>query len=154
MKQLLFIVLTAFLFLGCKPEAPASAAVLMTDKLVIETQEGAKHKFEVEIALSPQQIQQGLMFRTELAPDKGMLFWFGGEVKERSFWMKNTLIPLDMVFINEDGMIRHIHHMALPRDLSSVPSTGPVAAVLEIPGGRAKELGIKPGDHVKQRFFK
>ncbi len=154
MKQTILILLAAFLFFGCKPDTPASASGLMKDKLVIQTQNGQKHKFEVELALSPLQIQKGLMGRTNLAPDHGMLFWFGGEESPKSFWMKNTLIPLDMVFIRKDGTIRHIHENAHPHDLTGIPSGGPVAAVLEIPGGRTKELGIEPGDLVKQRFFK
>lgn len=154
MKKTILILLAAFLFFGCKPDAPASASALMKDKLVIETKNGDKHTFEVELALSDLQIQKGLMGRTHLEPDQGMLFWFGGEESPKSFWMKNTLIPLDMVFIRKDGTIRYIHANAQPYDLTGISSGGPVAAVLEIPGGRAKELGIQPGDLVKQRFFK
>ena len=144
-----------FLVLACQPEASAGKDFMLTDDLVIETQDGDKHTFEVELAMSPAQIKKGLMGRTDLKPDEGMLFWFGAEEEsEKSFWMKNTLIPLDMLFIKKDGTIHHIHPQAQPYDLTSISSNGPVSAVLEIPGGRAGELKIRAGDRVKQRFFK
>ncbi|MEM6781550.1 MAG: DUF192 domain-containing protein [Pseudomonadota bacterium] len=152
MKSIFLTFLAALFVWGCQPDA--SAAGLMRDTLLIETQDGQTHEFEVEIALTPPQIQRGLMGRTSLDANAGMLFWFGGEESERSFWMKNTLIPLDMLFIKKDGTIHRIHHKAIPHDLTSVASQGPVAAVLEINGGRAQELGLEAGDRIKQRFFK
>jgi uncharacterized membrane protein (UPF0127 family) len=109
-------------------------------------------QFNVELALTALQKQQGLMNRTSMPKDSGMLFIFNDE-QERGFWMKNTLIPLDMIFIKRDGRIHHIHDNAIPHDLTSVKSKGPVIAVLEINGGLAKEMGIKPGDFINHPFF-
>ena len=99
------------------------------------------HRFTVEVAATPEQQQRGLMFRRELAPDKGMIFPYNPP-QEVGFWMKNTLIPLDMVFIRADGTIARISH-ATALSLDLVPSGEPIAAVLEIAGGWASELGIK-----------
>lgn len=88
------------------------------------------------------------MNRQSLAPDRGMIFPFD-EQRVASFWMKNTLIPLDMVFVRSDGSIANIEANTVPLSLEPVYSAEPVAAVLEIAGGRAAELGIKPGDKVK-----
>jgi uncharacterized membrane protein (UPF0127 family) len=114
--------------------------------LVIRAQNG-EHTFTVEIADTPADRSRGLMFRESLAPDAGMLFDFHEE-RPVSFWMQNTLIPLDMLFIRADGHIANVHAEAKPRDTTSIPSDGPVAFVLEIPGGRAAELGIAAGDLV------
>lgn len=119
--------------------------------LSITTKDGNRHNFSVELALTPQQQQYGLMNRTSMDPDHGMLFVFVVE-ENRSFWMKNTLIPLDMIFIKKNGVIHHIA-TAKANDLTSVPSNGPVSAVLELNAGVAKSLGIKPGDVVKHVVF-
>jgi uncharacterized protein len=87
------------------------------------------------------------MNRSELAPDRGMIFPFDPP-RDASFWMKNTLIPLDMVFVRADGSIANIAADTVPLSLEPMTSDGPVKAVLEIAGGRAAELGIKPGDKV------
>ncbi|MAZ76889.1 MAG: hypothetical protein CMH31_06280 [Micavibrio sp.] len=92
------------------------------------------------------------MHRTTLAENAGMLFYFGAE-QPRSFWMKNTLIPLDLIFVKLDGTIHHIHENAIPKDETPLPSQGNVGAVLEINGGLSKKLGIKPGDTIKHQFF-
>lgn len=114
--------------------------------LTIESS-GAVHSFAIEVMDTPQERAQGMMFRESLGPDAGMLFIFE-ETRPVSFWMRNTLIPLDMVFIRENGIIANVHANAIPHDETSVPSDGPVRFVLEIPGGRAAELGIKAGDRV------
>jgi uncharacterized protein len=106
-----------------------------------------EHRFIVEIAASPAEQEQGLMFRRSLAPDRGMIFPYDPP-QEVGFWMKNTLIPLDMVFIRADGTIARIAQ-ATPLSLDTVPSGEPVAAVLEIAGGRVAELAIHAGDRVK-----
>ncbi|AEQ51208.1 DUF192 domain-containing protein [Pelagibacterium halotolerans] len=100
--------------------------------------------FTVEIADTPEETARGLMFREELAPDAGMLFDF---VEERpaSFWMQNTLISLDMLFIKADGEIVRIHENAVPMDTTPIPSGEPIRFVLEIPGGRSAELGLEAG---------
>ncbi|MCI5059520.1 MAG: DUF192 domain-containing protein, partial [Alphaproteobacteria bacterium] len=97
---------------------------------------------------------KGLMHRTELPENAGMLFWFGGREQERRFWMKNTLIPLDMLFIKANGTIHHIHENAVPHDLTGISSKGPVAAVLEINGGLSQTWVLAAGDRVVHPYFK
>ena len=113
---------------------------------------GRDIKFEVELALDDAHRSHGLMFRKKLGPYEGMLFDFFQEMPV-SFWMKNTLIPLDMLFIAADGTIKHIHANAVPLTTDAIPSEFPVRAVLEINGGSAALLGIKPGDKVKHAIF-
>lgn len=105
------------------------------------------HRFTVEIARTQEEQATGLMNRSQLAPDRGMIFPFAPP-RDASFWMKNTLIPLDMIFVRADGSIANIAANTVPLSLEPVPSEGPVGAVLELAGGRAAELGIKPGDKV------
>lgn len=105
------------------------------------------HRFTVEIARTPEQQQHGMMFRTSMAPDRGMLFPYDQPI-EVAFWMKNTLIPLDIIFIRAGGTIARIS-AAAPRSEAQVPSGEPVVAVLEIARGRAAELGIREGDRVE-----
>ena len=115
-------------------------------RLTIANAQG-DYVFNVEVVDTPESRAQGLMFRTSLAPDAGMLFDFK-ESRQVSFWMQNTMIPLDMLFIRHDGTIANIHVNAKPLDPTSIPSDGPVEFVLEIAGGRSVELGIKAGDTV------
>ena len=103
-------------------------------------------RFRTEVARTPQQQEKGLMFRTKLGPADSMIFPMRPP-RFASFWMKNTLIPLDIVFIRPDGTIHRIAN-ARALDLSPVESYEPVAAVLEIAGGRAAQLGLKEGDRV------
>lgn len=110
------------------------------------------HKFSVEMALTEAERAQGLMFRTELPEGQGMLFDFRRE-QELSFWMKNTYIPLDMIFIRADGRILRIAENTTPRSEALVPSGGPARAVLEVIGGTARKLGIAPGDQVAHPIF-
>jgi uncharacterized membrane protein (UPF0127 family) len=119
--------------------------------LAIETG-GRELKFEVDMATNDAERSHGLMFRKSLGPYEGMLFDFHQELPV-SFWMKNTLIPLDMIFIAADGTIRHIHSNAVPLSTDTIPSQFPVRGVLEINGGSAKLLGLKPGDKVKHPIF-
>lgn len=130
-------------------ELPKSEAGLNQVALSIRTSD-ATHAFIVEVAESGAQQAQGLMFRTRLAPDKGMIFPFP-EDRVASFWMKNTVIPLDIIFIRRDGTIESIAANTIPYSLAPVRSHEPVATVLEIAAGRAKELGIGPGDIVTWR---
>jgi uncharacterized membrane protein (UPF0127 family) len=98
----------------------------------------------VEVAASADQQERGLMYRHALDPDRGMIFPYSPP-QEVAFWMKNTWIPLDIIYIRADGTIARITH-AEAMDLTPLPSGEPVAAVLEIAGGRAAQLGIREGD--------
>ena len=131
------------------PPAPVerSSAGLEQVPLTIESS-GKTHRFIVEVAETGEQQAQGLMFRKSLAPDRGMVFP-RDPPGDASFWMKNTLIPLDMIFIRTDGTIARIAENTVPMSLDPVPSLEPVGAVLEIAGGRSAELGIKAGDRVR-----
>jgi uncharacterized protein len=104
--------------------------------------------FWVELAATPQEQAKGLMFRTELGPDEGMIFPFDPP-RGASFWMRNTVIPLDLIFVGVDGRISNIAANAIPYDESNLNSVGLAKAVLELRGGRAAELGIVPGDRVE-----
>jgi hypothetical protein len=108
---------------------------------------GGVHRFDVEIADTPQARSFGLMYRDSLAADAGMLFDFR-EDREVAFWMKNTPIPLDMLFIRRDGVIAHIAADTVPFSEELVPSRAVVRFVLEVPAGTSAELGIAPGDFV------
>ena len=105
------------------------------------------HRFAVEVARTVEDQGRGLMFRESLGANDGMIFPFSAP-REAAFWMKNTLIPLDMIFIRADGTIARIAANTVPHSLAPVGSGEPVAAVLEIRGGRAAELGIREGDRV------
>lgn len=129
----------------------APAAAFQKSTLEILTKSGPQ-RFNIELAISMAEQEQGLQFRKELAPDYGMLFDFGDEEKV-SFWMKNTFVPLDMIFIRGDGTIARIAENAVPLSLDSVPSGEPVRAVLEVIGGTSKRLGIAPGDRVVHPIF-
>lgn len=106
-----------------------------------------KIPFKVELAASPEAQARGLMFRTELGDFEGMIFP-SGTPQPRSFWMKNTPLSLDIIFIGPDGRIANIAADTVPYSLESVSSQGPASAVLELRAGRAKALGIVPGDRV------
>lgn len=145
---------------ACKPEplAPSDAATPQADKpgavlepLSIITARGAV-AFQVEIADDDAERAHGLMYRTALAPDRGMLFAFESAAP-RAFWMKNTYIPLDILYIGADGRIVSIAANTEPFNETPVPSGKPASAVLEIYGGRAGELGIGVGDRVNHRIF-
>lgn len=125
---------------------------LPVQPISIETQSGTTHNFDVELALTPKEMSVGLMYRDDMDDDKGMLFFFGQE-RELSFWMKNTFIPLDMIFIKKNGKIHHIHENAMPQDLTSITSQGKAIAVLEINAGLSAKLGISVGDKVKHSLF-
>jgi uncharacterized membrane protein (UPF0127 family) len=127
--------------------ASASLAQADATRAVLHTATGA-HPFTIELVDTAETRAKGLMYRKELAPDAGMLFDFQTE-RQTSFWMQNTLIPLDMLFIGADGVIKTIHANAVPLDTTPIPSNAAVRFVLEIPGGRAAEIGAKPGDRLE-----
>ena len=120
--------------------------------LAIETADGARHDFEVELALTRPQQAQGLMFRRELDEKAGMLFVYKPN-QEVVMWMKNTMIPLDMLFIEADGRISRIAERTVPQSLTPIPSQGRVQGVLELNAGSAARLGIGPGDRVLHPAF-
>ena len=124
-----------------------------TSELAIETARGERHRFRVEFAATHAQRAQGLMYRPSLAPDAGMLFDYGRETLV-AMWMKNTFIPLDILFIAANGVIVNIAERTVPGSLASISSAGPVRAVLEINGGAAERLEIKPGDRVVHPIFR
>jgi len=123
-----------------------------TEPLQVVTHDGVAHHFKVEVVDNDESRELGLMFRMSLAPDAGMLFDFKTP-QDVSFWMKNTYIPLDIIFIGVDGHILNIARQATPFSEATLPSAGPALGVLEIKGGRAAELGIEPGDLVRHRIF-
>ncbi|MEO0450919.1 MAG: DUF192 domain-containing protein [Pseudomonadota bacterium] len=112
----------------------------------------ASHEFSVEVANDREEISFGLMERESLDADKGMLFDFDPP-REPSMFMKNTLIPLDMLFISDDGYVEMIARNTVPGSLRTISPGVPVRAVLEINGGQAAELGIQPGDTVEHPLF-
>ncbi len=129
-----------------QPLEHAQATLPQID-LRIETQAGQSHVLKTEIADTPQAITTGMMFRTDMPPMTAMLFVFYQSM-EVSFWMKNTLVPLDMLFIDAEKTIRHIHTNAVPRDETLIPSQGPVRYVLEIPAGTVDQLHLAVGDKI------
>ncbi|HEX2889794.1 DUF192 domain-containing protein [Vineibacter terrae] len=151
----LAVLLVAFGVAGTPAPAqsppPPPAVSFEKSSLVIDTAAG-EQKFDVELALTPEQQQRGLMFRQKLGVHEGMLFDFVA-TQTLSFWMANTLIPLDMLFIDADGTIARIHANAEPLSTRTIDSGTPVRAVLEINGGAARMLGIKPGDKVRHAIF-
>jgi uncharacterized protein len=137
------------------PETPDPAGPqpeLPKEKLTIVTHDGAEHVFNVEMALTPAQQTVGEMFRPSVPEDGGMLFDWGFP-REAPMWMRNTLVPLDMVFINADGTIRAIAESTTPRSLAPIDSHGPVRATLELAAGVTAKLDIRVGDTVKQAIF-
>lgn len=147
------LVFLALVLTACTASKPA-------DKEPVRVEDGAQtvsltirsgdkvHRFNVEVARTPQEQGQGLMFRKELPPNGGMLFPFDPP-QVASFWMKNTVIPLDMIFIRPDGTIAHIAANTEPYSLTPVSSGQMNSAVLEIAGGRAAELGIRENDVIR-----
>ena len=122
-----------------------------TAEMTIVTASGA-HKFSIELALTDAQAEQGLMFRQSLAPDAGMLFDFRRPM-EVKMWMKNTLIPLDMLFLDATGKIVDIHERAVPNSLDVIAPKAPARFAVELNGGTVARLGIKIGDQVTSPYF-
>jgi len=112
------------------------------------SQAGKVHRFRVEVARTSPEQAQGLMFRTAMGADEGMIFPMKPP-RDAAFWMKNTVIPLDIIFVGVDGRVLNIAANAVPYSLQPLPSAGIVKGVLELNGGRAAELGIRPGAKVE-----
>jgi uncharacterized membrane protein (UPF0127 family) len=120
--------------------------------LTLVTAKGPR-RLMVEDADTETEREIGLMCRTRMAPDRGMLFDFRKPTDNVAFWMRNTLIPLDIVFIRPDGRVLSIARNARPLDDTPLPAGGRIRGVLELAGGRAAALGLKPGDRVQHRIF-
>ncbi|HET9510841.1 MAG TPA: DUF192 domain-containing protein [Sphingomonas sp.] len=137
---------------ACSSGDTAEAKGAQTKAVTIRSANGA-HAFQVELARTAAEQQRGLMYRTDIRKDGGMLFApyppEGGPPREASFWMENTPTPLDIIFVRPDGTIARIAENTVPFDKTPIPSGEPVSAVLEILGGRAAELGIAEGDRVE-----
>jgi len=115
--------------------------------LTVTSTSGKKHSFRVEVAASPFEQAKGLMYRRSMGPDEGMIFPLDAP-RAASFWMRNTVIPLDIIYVGVDGRISNIAANAVPYDESPLRSVGLVKGVLELNGGRAAALGIAAGDKV------
>jgi uncharacterized membrane protein (UPF0127 family) len=129
----------------------ATAASPRLEPVDVVTDKG-RTRFMVEVVDNDVTRAQGLMFRKSLAPDRGMLFKFPAP-REVAFWMRNTLIPLDIIYIKADGRVLSIVRNARPLDETPLPSGGPILGVLEVAGGRAAEIGLLPGDRIVHRMF-
>ncbi len=155
-----FLASFALLLAACSPGASeatppanqAAAAVHPASGLAVialsVTHGQTRHSFRVELAATTQDQAKGLMFRTSMAPDEGMIFPMNPP-RGASFWMRNTVIPLDIIFVGPDGRITNIAAGAIPYDERPLSSAGLVKGVLELGGGRAAQLGIVAGDVVE-----
>jgi uncharacterized protein len=143
-------ILAAFVVSG-GISATLASIVFEETPLIIEA-ESRRFEFVVEMAVSPEQRRRGLMFREGLAEDRGMLFDFGA-LQRASMWMRNTYVPLDMLFIDADGRITQIAVDIQPLSDAVIASREPVRAVLELRAGLTAELGIEPGDRVVHPLF-
>ena len=141
----LVLILSLFLAFG-----PSWAAGEQTLEIASKT---GVHIFSVEVVDNDADRAKGLMYRKELPEGRGMLFDFHRD-QEVSFWMQNTYIPLDMIFIRGDGQILRIEENTVPLSTRMIPSRGPVRAVLEVIGGTSRKLGIAPGDRVASPIFR
>lgn len=155
MKTKIYALLSLSLTLGaCSGNAPKSDTISEATRAepksipLTITSNGKAHQFEVEVAATPEAQAQGLMFRKELGADRGMVFPMKPP-RTASFWMKNTVIPLDMLFIAPNGTIAFIGANRKPYSREPASAGVPVSGVLELRGGRASELGIVEGDKVQ-----
>jgi uncharacterized protein len=146
-----------FVALSTVTLAPADARVdsariekLALTPVTIATAHGERH-LRLETARTPAEQEKGLMYRTSLPTDGGMIFLFPGPARPLTFWMKNTVLPLDIIFIREDGTIAHIAANAKPYSEELIDSVEPATTVVEIIGGGAAKLGIAEGDKVRWR---
>ena len=146
-KRLLFCSLMYLMCLQC-----SYAADFNISKISISRDGFPKHEFVVELATTEEERSQGLMFRKKLAQNRGMLFIYKSE-RVVSMWMKNTFIPLDMLFIDKNGFITHLVKQTRPLSLNIISSMGNVLGVLELLGGTSDSLGIRSGDRVEHAAF-
>jgi uncharacterized protein len=150
LRHVFLLVLLALMTVAAVP-AGARAAELRIETMVIETESG-RHSFATEIADTDPARARGLMFRRHLPADHAMLFIWGAPI-EAAMWMKNTFIPLDMLFVVGDGRVVHVVANTTPHSLAVITAGQPVRAVIELAGGTAARLGIKTGSRVHHKFF-
>jgi uncharacterized membrane protein (UPF0127 family) len=139
-------------FLAIAVVSVAAASITFEEAPLTIDAESGQFEFQVEMAVSPEQRGMGLMFREDLAEDHGMLFDFG-KPQRASMWMRNTYVPLDMLFIGTDGRITQIAADTRPLSDAVIASREPVRAVLELRAGVTARLGIRPGDRVVHPLF-
>ena len=149
MRVLIGLTIVSLLVASCLPDAPANEGTANT--LTIVSGSG-RHQFKIEVAATGDAQARGLMFRRTLAPDAGMLFVYPSTAP-LTMWMKNTYLPLDMLFIDDAGRITHFVERTVPLSTKIVRSNGPARAVLEVNGGTVSRLGIVKGDRVIHPFF-
>jgi uncharacterized membrane protein (UPF0127 family) len=150
-RRALYSAVAALLFAGA---AHAQNPNVKFDKSEMTIESGGKSlRFTVEIADNDDRRMLGLMHRRQMAADAGMLFDFKRDAPV-AMWMRNTLIPLDMLFADKDGVIRHIHERAVPLSEAIISSDGAVRGVLELNGGTVSRLGIKVGDRMVHPMFR
>ena len=131
--------------------AGAAHAEAPLEALTIDTASGV-HRFRVEVMRTEPERERGLMYRKTMARDHGMLFEYQSE-QPVTFWMHNTYLPLDLIFIGKDGRVVNVARDAKPMDDSLIPSSGPALGVLELDAGTAKTIGLKAGDVVRHTMF-
>ncbi|WP_372992451.1 DUF192 domain-containing protein [Sulfitobacter sp.] len=142
----------AALFVCCGLLASAAAAADCSENAVTLRGDWGQARFSVEIADDAAERGRGLMFRESMPASTGMLFIYD-KPQRASFWMRNTLIPLDMLFIDSHGVVKHIHHNAIPHDETPISGGDNLLSVLEINGGLAKRMGITVGSELRHRAF-
>ncbi|HEY2071891.1 MAG TPA: DUF192 domain-containing protein [Rhizomicrobium sp.] len=154
MRRLLslgFVALMALVLVACSKAAEKSPIGLKMETITIDTDQGTR-TFQVEIADNDAERERGLMFRKAMEADHGMLFVFERD-EGVAFWMKNTILPLDLIFIRSDGSISSVAANATPQSTQEIPSAEMIRGVLEINAGKAMELDIIPGDVVHAKAF-
>ncbi|MBC8338743.1 MAG: DUF192 domain-containing protein [Alphaproteobacteria bacterium] len=137
---------------GVLPLGAQAEEAFRRDTLSIVTGQGETYVFQIEVAETDRQRTQGLQYRKSLGPDAGMLFDFKTP-QPVGMWMKNTYVPLDMLFIAPDGRILNIARDTTPLSLAGIASAGPAKAVLEVRAGTAVRLGLRAGDRVRHAIF-
>ncbi|MCH8172080.1 MAG: DUF192 domain-containing protein [Proteobacteria bacterium] len=149
-----YFILAFFLILPNSglPQADGAPQRLLVSRVIIETETGSL-EFEAEMAITWEQQRMGLMFRREMAENRGMLFYYPSPQKV-SFWMKNTYLPLDIIFIRSGGEITSIARDTVPHSLNPVGSEGLITGVFEINAGLTEKLGIREGDLVRHEIFR
>ena len=143
-RRSLTVGLGACLAIAAMPAAGQRRLAKFAQSALVVRSGAREHRFSVEVALTPREHSQGLMFRRRMAADAGMLFVYDPP-RPVSMWMRNTYLPLDMFFIAPDGRIAHIVERTVPLSEENIPSRGTVRAVLELNAGTAARLGIEPG---------